>query len=422
MFCSCSTEHFGKPANIHTCPVCLGLPGSLPVPNQKAIEWTILVALGFKSKISSSFRFDRKNYFYPDLPKGFQISQHFVPIGVGGKVPILVEGEFVEIELEEIHLEEDTGKLIYQKESTLIDFNRSGVPLVEIVSKPQIRSPLEAKLYLRRIQQVARWLGVSDCDMEKGSMRCEANISLLATKNQASRKVDKLPSYKVEIKNINSFRFVERALEYEIQRQKSLLEKGITPKQETRGFDSRSGKTYIQRVKETASDYRYFPEPDIPQFSISQDQIRDIKRKIPKLPWEQEHWLIDTVGLRWQEAQIITSRKKVVKSFKRLYSLAKKSKVDAKKLANMIVNKRIDIDREPEEIIKQIIQLESYKISGKTLEKVVEETINENQKAVEDFKKGKSAAMGFLIGQVQQKTKGQSNPKEVAKILIDKLQ
>jgi aspartyl-tRNA(Asn)/glutamyl-tRNA(Gln) amidotransferase subunit B len=415
MFCSCPAKHFGKIPNSQTCPTCLGLPGALPVPNQKAIEWTILVALGFDAKISTSFRFDRKNYFYPDLPKGYQISQHFIPIGVGGEVPVLVGERLVKIGLEEIHLEEDTGKLIHQNNSTLIDFNRSGVPLVEVVSKPQIKSPLEAKLYLKRIQQVARWLGVSDCDMEKGSMRCEANISLSRT--------GKLPPYKIELKNINSFRFVEKALEYEISRQRSLLEKGVTPKQETRGFDSKKGVTYIQRVKETASDYRYFPEPDIPEFSITKKQIEIIRRKIPPLPWQEEEFLTSKVGLGWQEAQTLVAKRELLQGFKTIYPLAKKQKIDLKKLASMIINRKINVSaKKPEEVLSQIKQLESFAVSGKILETMVGEVLKENQKAIKDFFKGKTQVIGFLVGQVQKKAKGQADPKETAKIIIDKLQ
>jgi aspartyl-tRNA(Asn)/glutamyl-tRNA(Gln) amidotransferase subunit B len=374
-----------------------------------------LVALSFGAKILTPFRFDRKNYFYPDLPKGYQISQHFLPIGVGGEVPVLVKGKFVKIGLQEVHLEEDTGKLIHRDNSTLIDFNRSGVPLVEVVSKPQIKTPLEAKLYLKRIQQVARWLGVSDCDMEKGSMRCEANISL--SKN------GKLPPYKIELKNINSFRFVEKALEYEIERQRSLLEKGTTPRQETRGFNNQKGETYVQRVKETASDYRYFPEPDIPEFSITKEKIKKLSKIIPSLPWEAEQFLMEKVGLRWQEVQTLVGKREMLKGFKKTYPLAKRLKIDPKKLASMIINKKINVLRKkPEEIIAQVKQLESFKISGKALEIIINKTLEENQEAIEDFHKGKSQVIGFLVGQVQRKTKGQTDPKETIKIIIDKLQ
>ncbi len=281
MFCSCSADYFGHSPNSHVCPVCLALPGALPVPNKKAIEWCVMTGMALHCKIPKFSKFDRKNYFYPDLPKGFQISQYDKPFCVNGWLEI----EKKKIRIRRVHLEEDTAKMIHRavngKKSTLIDFNRSGVPLMEIVTEPDIRSPNQTKAYLKKLQQIIRYLGVSDCDMEKGSMRCEANISL------APKGEGKLPNYKMEIKNLNSFRFVEKALEYEIKRQKKLLEIGKKLSQQTRGWDEAKQATFLQRTKETAADYRYFPEPDIPPIRWAKSQISNIKSQISELPGEK---------------------------------------------------------------------------------------------------------------------------------------
>ena len=311
MFCGCSAEYFGKNPNTHICPVCLGLPGALPVPNKKSIEWCIMIGLALNCKINNFSKFDRKNYFYPDLPKGYQISQYDQPFAVGGYIHLegetsrhLPAGAKKRIMIRRVHMEEDTGKLIHQGDSTLIDFNRCGVPLVEIVTEPDFESAEEVVEYLKKLQQIVRYLGVSDADMEKGDMRLEPNISLspchpeLVSGSQyqqtkmlkqdgyqtVTRQVQhdnrKLPKYKVEVKNINSFRFVEKAIEYEIKRQGKILDDGRTPSQETRGWDEDKQKTVTQRVKEEANDYRYFPEPDIPPIRLSESQISNLKSQI----------------------------------------------------------------------------------------------------------------------------------------------
>ncbi len=415
MFCSCSPNHFQKPANIQVCPICLGLPGTLPVPNQKAIQYTLMIALVFKSKIDRQFMFDRKNYFYPDLPKGYQISQHFSTIGRGGEVEILENGQFIKIPLQDIHLEEDTAKLIHKKEYSLIDFNRSGVPLVEIVSQPKIHTPSQAKAYLKRIQQTVRWLGISDCDMEKGSMRLEANISL-------SKDPDKLPPYKIEIKNLNSFRFVEKALEYEIARQKKIILSGQIPKQETRGFSPEKGITYPQRIKEEAKDYRYFPDPDIPPFSFDYRKLQKIKKFIPHLPWDEEKKLIDKFKINWKDAQIIASKKVLLDFFYKLSNIAEKKKINITKLATMLVNKKIDWKKEdPKRIVEQMIKDEKEKIRGGNLLKLVEKVIKENSKAIADYKKGKLQVISFLIGQVQKLAQGKADINQTKNLLKKKL-
>jgi len=421
MFCSCSANHFRVKPNTHLCPVCLGLPGALPVPNQKAIEWTALIAAALNCKISHQSHFDRKNYFYPDLPKGYQISQHFKPIGRNGQVTILSQNKFIDIPISDIHLEEDTAKLIHKNKETLIDFNRSGVPLVEIVSAPTIRSPLEAKLYLRRIQQIIRWLGISDGDMEKGTMRCEANISLAKSDRPLSRNLKKLPPYRTELKNINSFRFVEIALELEIQRQTRILRKGKTPAQETRGYNPDKKTTFVQRSKETAPDYRYFPEPDIPPFTLPKTMLDKLKNQINSMPWEEEKFLI-AAGLSRPLAQLITADKALLIFFKKLIPLAKKQKTDIIKLANLIINKKVSLkNKTPAQLLTELGKQKEGQLGKKAITEIAKTVIAANAKAVEDYQAGKAQALGPLIGQVVKESGGKADPQRTAKILTELL-
>lgn len=412
MFCSCPNKHFNQKPNTQTCPLCLGLPGALPVANKKAIEAGIIIALALDCQINKNFWFDRKNYFYPDLPKGYQISQHFSPLGIKGRVPFLINGQFKKIGISDVHLEEDTAKLIHEKSETLIDFNRSGVPLLEIVSQPEIHSSEEAKAYLKRIQQTIRWLGLSDCDMEKGSMRLEVNISLNQNPNQ-------LPNYKVEIKNLNSFRFAEKAIDYEIKRQTSLLEKGAKLKQETRGFNSEKGVTYIQRIKESAKEYRYFPEPDLPPFKITDPEIKKLKKAISDLPWLWEEKIIKA-GIPWPWTQIICQTREKARLFWQAKELD--PKISPRKIANWLVNKPAAPGIGPRKLITLIKQeTAKFDLTEKEILKTVKEVVKENPKAAEDYRNGKTQAIGFLIGQIQRKTKGKAEPKLTAELIKNQL-
>jgi len=424
MFCQCSASYFGKPPNTQVCPVCLGMPGTLPVPNKKAIEWTILIGKALNCQISSFSKFDRKHYFYPDLQKGYQISQYDQPIAVNGRFEIICKDVISRVftkkifRIRRVHLEEDTGKLIYSKNDTLIDFNRSGVPLVEIVTEPDFNNSNEVKQFLEELQVVIRYLGVSDADMEKGTMRMEPNISILSRKSKVNSQ--KLPNYKVEIKNINSFRFVKQAIDYEIKRQIEILKTGKIPLQETRGFDEKKGVTYPQRIKEEASDYRYFPEPDIPPLVFSKAYLDSIK--VPELPIKKVERYVSEFGIRYDEAFILTRDKNLAnyfeninKKFKiRIANLKLKIQNPSQIIANYIVNKKISYRLSTNEFINKVIKnLKPKKVDKNLLEEVINKVLKDNQKAVLDYQKGKSNAIMFLVGQVMKETKGKVEAKAV---------
>lgn len=415
MFCGCSAEHFQVKPNTHTCPVCLGLPGALPVPNKKAIEWSLMAGLALNCQVPVFSKFDRKNYFYPDLPKGYQISQYDLPFAINGKLALKVKRLASRvIRIRRVHLEEDTAKMVHQDKNTLIDFNRSGVPLLEIVSEPNINSPVVAKAYLKKLQQIIRSLGISDGDMEKGSMRCEANISLAKTKEQ------KLPKYKIEIKNLNSFRFVEKALSYEIKRQKSLLKENKKLSLETRGWNEAKQITFLQRIKETAADYRYFPEPDLPPIRWRTEELKNLKTKIPELPDERVKKYVKDYHLKQVEAEILCQEKSKADYFERVI---KDKRMDAQQIAKLIVNKRIDIYQvSPAQLVSNLLSQKKAQITDHSqLIKIIQVVIKENQKAVSDYQKGKKEAFGFLIGQVMKKTQGKANAPIARKVLIKKL-
>ena len=474
MFCSCKNDPFGaeKP-NIYTCPVCLGLPGALPVPNKKAVTWVIMLGMALGSKIATDSKFDRKNYFYPDLPKGYQISQYDEPLAQGGQLG--------DVRISRVHLEEDTGKLVHAtvkaKKVSLVDFNRSGVALVEIVTEPDIRSSEQAVLFLKRLRQIVRYLGISDADMEKGSMRIEPNISLSRYVNSVhSRNVQKLPNYKVEVKNINSFKFAKNAIDYELKRHEILLEKGKTPKQETRGWDEKKNITVSQRSKEEAHDYRYFPEPDIPPMRFAKPYLDKIRAEIPELPQQKFMRYMQTYGLSEYDSEILSVNREVALWFeaaveayiqtattgteqKENVAPSAYSKVVANwiigDLANMLKKDKAGINEIrllPAHLAELLYLLDKGKISstvakrvfievyktGKTpssivkeldlginedsfvLKKTIEEVMSVNHKAVEKLRAGKTAAIGFLIGQVMLKMKGRADAKTVSK-LIEKL-
>ena len=411
MFCRCSADYFGSKPNTHVCPVCLGLPGALPVPNKKAIELTVMVGQALNCQINSFSKFDRKNYSYPDLPKGYQISQYDLPFCKSGK--------FMDVDITRAHLEEDTAKLTHinleGKEVSLIDFNRSGVPLLEIVTEPDIKTSKQAKEFLKKLTQTIRYLGVSDCDMEKGSMRLEVNISLGE---------DKLPDYKVELKNLNSFRFVEKAIEYEIKRHLEIFKKGEKPIQETRGWDEKKQRSFSQRIKEEAQDYRYFPEPDIPPIRLDKKEIEQIKNSIPELPEQKKNRFIKDYGLSEYNALLLTEDMKKADFFEQAAALGDKEKVKAKKIANILINRKININKEsPGEFVKDILN-ESKKpqIMGEDLDKIIKSVLQNNREVVEEIRKGKETAVEFLVGQVMKETRGQVSPNQVRQTLREKIE
>lgn len=404
MFCSCKNDPFGaeKP-NIHTCPVCLGMPGALPVANKKAIEWTIKLGLALNCKINLFSKFDRKNYFYPDLPKGYQISQYDIPFCYDG----YVETSEGRVRIHRIHLEEDTAKLSHQEidldgdgkldKASLIDFNRSSVPLVEIVTEADIKSATQAKEYGQKLRQIMRYLDVANCDMEKGGMRLEANISL--------RKVGEkeLPNYKVECKNINSFKFVEAAIAYEMKRQEEILEAGEIPEQETRGYNPNTGKTFSQRSKEDAADYRYFPDPDLPPIEFTKEQIEEIRAEIPELPDAKMTRFISEYALNEKSAKRLVASRKKADFYESILKLASKEDLDCQKVINSLLNKKIEFSLEDEAktIIDQFKATNSSEsVDDSELESAISNVLARETDAVAKYKAGKTQIIGFLLGQI----------------------
>ncbi len=423
MFCGCVNDPFGagKP-NIYTCPVCLGLPGALPVPNRLAIEWTVLIGLALNCKISTESKFDRKHYFYPDLPKGYQISQYDEPLCYGG----YIETEEGRVGITRVHLEEDTAKLEHKEvdgqKLSLIDFNRSGVPLVEIVTEPAIHSSSHAKSILKKIRTIIRELGVSDADMEKGSMRLEANVSL--------SKDGSLPPYKVEVKNLNSFRFFARAVDYELQRHKKIIDKGGYPRQETRGWRSVVGSTAPQRSKEEAHDYRYFPEPDIPPLVFTKEFVASIRAKLPELPETREKKLLE-LGVRPAYAAPLSASSLATISITRLSVLLRKPEYQgtstpdsyAGHLINAKVNlETIDKESHAQAYLDSLLKEKQGKLTDPVkLKEVAKEVIAGNQKVSADYRSGKTQALAYLIGQVMKLTKGKADPSLSSDILKEEL-
>jgi aspartyl-tRNA(Asn)/glutamyl-tRNA(Gln) amidotransferase subunit B len=457
-FCGCSTK-FGAPPNTNVCPVCLGLPGALPVLNRKAVEYAVRAAMAINCAIRETSIFARKNYFYPDLPKGYQISQYDKPIAEHGYIDVPGQnGAPKRIGITRLHLEEDAGKSIHDglRDSThftYIDLNRSGVPLVEIVSEPDMRSPDEAYEYLTRLKEIILYTGVSDCNMEEGSLRCDANVSVRPLGEQ------KLGT-KAEVKNVNSFRFIRDALEYEIERQIEVVESGGQVVQETRLYNANEGKTYSMRSKEEAHDYRYFPEPDLPPLMVDAKWQENIRASRPELPEARRQRIISEYGITSYDAAVLTSTRTLADQFEEAARSAKSPKRVANLVQGEIIGRLkargLEIEQSP--ISMQGIALsadlvESGAISGKMLkdlydlaferkqdfpaiyeqekpqqitdtdaiERLIEEVIVANPKQVEQYHAGKKTVAGFFVGQVMKASKGQANPGLVNEILARKL-
>ena len=417
MFCGCVNNpfHAEKP-NIYTCPVCLGMPGGLPVPNKKAIEWTVMIGLATNCKINSFSKFDRKHYFYPDLSKGYQISQYDMPFCHDGSV----NTSLGEVRLNRIHLEEDTGKLLHTtikgKKVSLVDFNRSGVPLVEIVTEPDIKSGAHAKEYGKKLRQLLRFLNVADCDMEQGGMRLEANISL----RKISEKT--LPNYKVEVKNINSFRFLEQAINYELERQAKLLDEGTKPTQETRGWDAIKNQTTSQRSKEEAADYRYFPDPDIPPVHLDEKFIQQLRSNIPTLP--------EALGQRWQtEYSLHPKQIAILLEFDEaselewldaVFTELKKQSLAVSQFVNDFINKKLTVS--PKITAVQAVQAftalhAAQTIDATELQTVIKQIIQENPDALKKYQAGEQQVFGFFMGQVLRKLGKKADPQAIRQAL-----
>jgi aspartyl-tRNA(Asn)/glutamyl-tRNA(Gln) amidotransferase subunit B len=477
MFCSCPTGYFHEEPNTHVCPVCLGLPGALPVPNKRAIELCILMGLATKCVIDDEIYFDRKHYFYPDLPKGYQISQYKRPICSNGKVELSNST----VEIERIHQEEDVAKSTHHVESgtgldySLIDYNKSGVPLIEIVTKPCIRSAQEAKEYATRIRQIARYLNISDADMEKGQMRCEPNISI-QEKGKWDYKdgmITAIGDYKlnpkVEIKNIGSITAVEKSIEYEFKRLSEALEDGEEIVQQTRGWNADRGITEFQRSKETVDDYRYMAEPDIPVIEISDEDITRISKELVELPHEKIKRYKEEYKLSDYDAEVLSAEREVAEFYddlvkkldKEIKDLPSSAKLASNSITGIIfawLNEKsisisqadLDLDdlvewnlalheneitkSKAEELLKKSLDegedlselldefREKAEKSAGNLDDIVKKVIKENTNAVEDYKGGKKASLGFLIGQVMQKTQGTADPNEARSILMEELE
>ncbi|MCM8780399.1 MAG: Asp-tRNA(Asn)/Glu-tRNA(Gln) amidotransferase subunit GatB [Candidatus Omnitrophica bacterium] len=454
-FCGCSTE-FGREPNSQVCPVCLGFPGALPVLNRLALEYAVKVALALNCKIQEFTKFDRKNYFYPDLPKNYQISQFDLPLSKDGFLDIYLQGKAKRIGIRRVHLEEDAGKLIHKEDFSLVDFNRAGIPLLEIVSEPQINSPQEAYEYLSTLKSIVQYLDVSDCDMEKGSLRCDANISVREAGAEGL-------GTKTEVKNMNSFKSVKEALGFEIERQIELLKQDKKIIQETRLWDAEKLETFSMRTKEESKDYRYFPEPDLPPFIISKDKIESIRMTIPELPYQKIQRFMNEYGLSEYDAKVIVFSSKddaiyAEECMKRLDSSDKKPLVNfligpmmseannrncgisglgipAEEVVSLVqhvqrqdisyltaksvLKEVIDTSQSPTKIIKDknLIQISD----SNALTKLVDEVIKENPKSVQDYLSGKSNAIMFLVGQVMKKSNGKANPKIVQEIIKGRL-
>ncbi|MCR4407876.1 MAG: Asp-tRNA(Asn)/Glu-tRNA(Gln) amidotransferase subunit GatB [Anaerolineae bacterium] len=454
MFCGCRADVFGAEPNTLVCPVCLGMPGVLPVINRRAVECTIMTGLALNCSIAEFSRFARKNYNYPDLVKGYQISQYELPLCHNGWLEIEADDTTKRVRIERVHLEEDTGKLFHMGTYSLVDYNRSGVPLMEIVSEPDMRSAAEAYAYLTKLRQILRYLGVSSGDMEKGAMRCEVNVSLRPAGTETL-------GTKVEIKNLNSFRSVKMALEYEIQRQAEILDKGGTVEQVTMGWDEERQRTVVQRSKEFAHDYRYFPEPDLPPLEISREWVAEIRAQLPELPDAKCDRFVAQYGLSVYDATVLSAEREVADYFENCVALYPQAKTVAnwisgeifrrmneaglsiteikvtpqglagllnlveKGAINLNTARRVFIEmlesgRSAEAIVAEqgLAQMSDIE----TLERIVDEVLAANPDQVQQYLAGKETVARWLVGQVMKATQGKANPQLVNKSLSEKLQ
>lgn len=452
MFCGCDNDTFGKEPNTHVCPVCMGFPGTLPVINSEAVVLGATTALALGCHIPHFSKFDRKSYFYPDLPAGYQISQFDEPISENGKVEFFVDGEKKSIRINRLHLENDAGKLIHEGGISLVDLNRAGSPLMEMVTEADFRSPEEIVAFLKELQKILRTVRSSYADMEKGMMRCDVNISLRP-------KGQKEFGTKAEMKNMNSFGNIEKAVRAEIKRQKKILESGGKVDQETRGWDVEKEVTVSQRTKEEAADYRYFPEPDLPPITFTEEGIAELKASLPELPAAKLERFVEQYKISWDNAEILAGDPHLSEYFE----MATKVSGDAKKTANWVVGDLLAAIKESEGTItdcklsaenlgKMVAMITKGDISGKiakeifpelletgkdvekvveekglkqvsdtgAIEKMCQEVLDENPKMVEDFKGGKEKVLGALVGQVMKKSKGQANP-QMANEMLKKL-
>lgn len=457
LFCGCSVT-FGNPPNTQVCPVCLGLPGVLPVVNKKAIELLIKSAIPLHCHIATFSKFDRKNYFYPDMPKNYQISQYDLPLAYNGYLTISNNGKRKDIRIRRIHLEEDTGKsthmgTIDKSLYTREDYNRAGVPLLEIVTEPDIRSAEEAFVFLQTLRTLLRWLEISDCKMEEGSLRCDANISI--------RKKDGKQGTKTEIKNMNSFKSVRDALEYEAKRQIEVIDSGEKIIQETRGWDEKKCLTIPMRSKEAEHDYRYFPEPDLLPLKIPSSWIENIRRSLPELPEERKERFIREFALSQYDAEFLTTSKELTDFFESTERIIHSPKTisnwlmgDISKFLNEHNISIGDTKISPQHIAKMIELMENGTISGKIakslvlemlktgrepeiiikekgwfqisdraeLGKIIQEVLKKNAHAVEDYRNGKKKILGFLVGQIMSATKGKANPGLINQMLLKEIE
>jgi len=468
MYCGCSADYADASPNTHVCPVCLGMPGVLPVINRQAVAYTIMTALALNCTVSDYTKFDRKNYPYPDLMKGYQISQYDAPIGKSGWLSIEVDGQKKKIGITRVHLEEDVAKLLHRtapdgEEYSLVDVNRSGAPLMEVVGEPDLRSPKEAEAYLRKLRSILQYLGVSTGNMEEGSFRCDANISI---KPEGGAELGP----KVEVKNMNSFRAVYQAMDYEAKRQRKAFSEGKKLIQETRGWVEEKGKTVAQRSKEYAHDYRYFPEPDLPPLSINREWVEEIRAKLPELPEDRRDRFMTEYGLPLYDASELTKTKDMADYFEESTKTDAYQKLPSDKAAKEVSNwllgqashimneNNIEIDDfrervEPAQTTRiaamsseGIVNISTAKLilsevfnTGKSAEEIIKErglsqisdtgeleaaivnVINSNAQAVSDYKSGKETALKFLVGQVMRATKGRANPVLAGELLQKKL-